>query len=258
MTSLLFYPDWAIAVLVILLAPTVVALRRWWVFPILGGCIGGLDAIILGTRSTSPAASVLLIAFLVPIQAAIVGYCRNETALHFTVAGLWLAFVVWVLRALPMSSDTLRFSAFVLPATFLFLLLTFVVYQMGNTDADARGRSTIELNGVLMFIASAFAYPYGDVSLYLLVVGTLLGFLGLWGLFLFFQKPKAVAERPPEPGPTQAVAAPPGPTASSAGRQYCPSCGSDNERDSAYCRKCGRTLVRVPPSSAGPERSVPS
>jgi hypothetical protein len=250
-----FYADCAVAVVVILIAPLLVGFNRWWLFPVVGAVIGAMMALVLGATSQSPAVSVLLLAFLVPIGAVIVGYCRNPTARSLTVAGLWLAFVVWVLRALPFASDTLRFAAFVLPVMFLFLVTTIVAYQRGAVDAAARGRTTIELNGLLMFLAAAFAYPDRDIGLYVLIAGSVICFLGLWGLLLPARTPTTPVPKAAEQGQVEAGPAAQGaPVPPKPARQFCPSCGSDNEGDSAFCRKCGRAFAAAP---AGPSGAPP-
>lgn len=251
MVSDLLYAGWVLAALLIVLAPRLAGLERWWVFPSVGAGVGAVIAATLGTLSHNGAASVFLLAFLVPVEAVIVGYCRNPKALGLTVAGLWLAFVVWVLRALPMASDTLRLAAFVLPVMFLFLLLTLVAYRKAATGPVSRGRATIELNGLLMFVAAAFAYPSRDVGLYLLIGAAVLCFVCMWGFLLSTRVPRAVEGAGLGEGGGSVVPSPAAPPPSSApGRQYCPSCGSDNEGDSAYCRRCGRGLIRAPRSPA--------
>jgi hypothetical protein len=262
MIPLFSYADWAIAVLVIFLASVFIALGRWWVFPVVGAVIGTCDALILGTLSHSPTTSVLLVAFLVPIEAALVGYCQNPTAFNLTITGLWLAFVIWVLHVLPSSSsDTLRLSAFVLPVMFLFLLLTIVAYRKGSVSSASRGIATIELHGVLMFVAAAFAFSGSPdyPALALLIVGTVLGFLGVWGILPAFPSIPGAVEKAsePVPAPGAPAAAPRAPAPSPPGRQYCPSCGSDNEGDSAFCRKCGRALAPAPAAAAGTQSRGP-
>ena len=251
MVSELLYVGWAAAALVIVGAPLVAGLDRWWVFPLLGVVVGSVMAISLGTLSPAAATSVFLLAFLVPVEAILVGYCRNPAALNLTVAGLWLAFVAWVVRALPFSADTLRLAAFVLPVMFLFLLLTIVAYQKAGAGAIARGRVTIELTGVLIFVAAAFAYPARDVALYLVVAGAVLGFTGMWGFLLATHLPRTSVGAGSAPAPGEEVPTGPGPAVPTApGRQYCPTCGSDNEGDSAFCRKCGRGLTGGRPKPA--------
>jgi len=234
---------WAIAAVVVLLAPLLVGLDRWWVFPAVGAGIGCVDAVVLGAVSRSATAIVLLLAFLVPVQAVIVGYCRNPTALNLTVAGLWISFLLWVLRALRLTSSPLGLSAYILPVMFLFLVVTIAAYQKGSSSPGARGRATLELNAALMFVVVGFAYPDKEISLYLLVAGMVLCFLGVWGLL-----PQVLQPRSPSTGAPQrpgAQAGPPsaGPSPPDAGRQYCPSCGAENEGDSVFCRKCGRGLA---------------
>jgi hypothetical protein len=252
----IFYADCAVAVVAIVVAPLLVSLDRWWLFPVIGAVMGAMMALVLGSTSQNAAASVLLLGFLVPIGAVIVGYCRNPTARSLTVAGLWLAFVIWVLRALPFASDTLWFAAFVLPVMFLFLVTTIVAYQRGAVDAAARGRTTIELNGLLMFLAAAFAYPDRYIGLYVLIAGSVICFLGLWGLLL----PPRVATTPVPKGAGQVQAGPTAPAVpppQAPARQFCPSCGSDNEVDSAFCRKCGRAFAAAPTAPGGSPPRAP-
>jgi len=253
MVSDLLYGGWALAALVIVLAPLLAGLERWWVFPSIGAGIGAVMAVTLGTLSQSGAASVFLLAFLIPIEAAIVGYCRNPKSLSLglTVAGLWLAFVVWTLRALPMSSDPFRLAAFVLPVMFLFLLLTIVAYRKAGTHPISRAQATLELNGLLMFVVGAFAYPSRDVGLYVLIAGAVLCFVGMWGFLLTTRFPRSTVGAGGGGAQGEAAVPPPvGPPSFAPGRQYCPACGADNEGDSAYCRKCGRGLIRTPVTPA--------
>jgi hypothetical protein len=261
MIPLFSYADWAVALIVIFLASAFLAFDRWWLFPVVGAIIGAFDALILGTLSANPAVSVVLVALLVPIEAALVGYCRNPTAFKLTVAGLWLVFVIWLLHVLPLSSDALKLALFVLPVMFLFLLLTIAAYRKVNVSANSRGLATIELHGVLMFAAAAFAFSRSPAypALGLLIVGTVLGFLGLWSILPAFPMPPGPVEKGPEPVPAPtAPTTPGGPAPSRAGLQYCSSCGSDNAGDSSFCRKCGRALSPPPSVAAGTVRQVPT
>ena len=260
MESPLLFADWAVAVVVIVVAPLLIRLDRWWVFPAVGAGMGALVALVFGTASSSAAASVVLLAFWIPVVAVIVGYCQNPTARSLTVAGIWLAFAVWVFRALPSSSDTLWFAALVLPVMFLFLLVSIVAYQKGAVDAAARGRTTIELNGLLMIFAASLEYPDKHVGLYVLIAGAVFCFLGLWGLLWPAGSPVVVPPTGVQPpaGAAPSASPVPGTSASTAPpRQYCPSCGSPNEGDSAFCRKCGRALGPPPTDRAGAPPQTP-